>query len=174
MKVSTRLGTVVAGALVACSFSPLVTAQAAEPCVSGAEVRAQVHALVAGLADDVRSRAVRAQVAAALVETLKASRGAKADTVAERRALGTEVSALAKTLKDAPGLVERKAIVVQIRALTSQRQQGPVTAAQRTRADAALAALKKAVVAKTDGGAEGRAVAASFKALHDQFTCTPA
>jgi hypothetical protein len=70
--------------------------------------------------------------------------------------------------------VARKAIVLEILALTDQRRRGPLTTAERTALDAAVTALKRAVVAKTDGGAEGRDVAAAFKSLHAQFVCAPA
>ena len=77
-------------------------------------------------------------------------------------------------MKAADSKVARKAIVAEILALTDQRERGPFTDEERAELKAAVAALKKAVVAKTDGGAEGRSVAAAFKALHEQFTCTPA
>jgi leucyl-tRNA synthetase len=156
------------------TLSPATTAHATDSCVSGAEVRTQVHALVSSLTDDVRSRSTRAELAAALVETLKTYRGASADTAAERRALGQQVAELARQLQAASNRVARKAIVLQIHALGEQREQGPFTDAERTALTADLTALKQAVVAKTDGGAEGRAVAASFKSLHTQFVCSPA
>jgi hypothetical protein len=169
-----RLVAVAASTLMIGALSPAATAHATESCVSGAEVRTEVHALVSSLTDDVKSKATRAELAAALVETLKTFRGTRADTTAERRALGQEVAALARQLKDAPNLVARKAIVLQIRALNEQRERGPFTDAERTALTAAVTALKQATVAKTDGGAEGRAVAAAFRALHAQFVCTPA
>jgi hypothetical protein len=150
------------------------SATTADPCVSGAEVRAQVQALVASLRDDVTSKKSRAHLAAALVDSLDTFRGAKADTAAERRDLGLQIAALGKTLKDANGLVARKAIVVEILALTEQRERGPFTDDERAELKAAITALKKAVIAKTDSRAEGQAVAEAFKALHEQFNCTPA
>jgi hypothetical protein len=174
MNLRAHLGGVAAATLLIGGLSPVAPAQAAESCVSGAEVRTQVHALVATLKDDVRSKSSRAQVAAALVDALHTYRGADADTAAERRGLGKEISALAKQLHAAPSKVARKAIIVQIHALTEQRERGAFTDAERAQLKAAVAALKNAVVAKTDGGAEGRAVAAAFKALHAQFVCTPA
>jgi hypothetical protein len=149
------------------------TAIAAIPCVSGAEVRAQVHELVASLRDDIGARSTRAHIAAALVDTLHTFRGFEADSAGERQALGQAIATLAKTLKSAPSLVARKAIVADILALTEQRERGPFTAAERAELKAAVAALKDAVIAKTDRGAEGREVAAAFSALHLQFTCRP-
>ena len=174
MKTRARLGGVAAATLLIGALSPLTSAQAAEPCVPGAEVRTQVRALVATLKDDVRSSSSRAHVAAALVDALHTFRGVDTDTAAERRGLGEEISALAKQLHDAPSKVARTAILVQIHALTEQRERGAFTDAERAQLKAAVAALKNAVVAKTDTGAEGRAVAAAFKALHTQFVCTPA
>lgn len=174
MKTRTRLAAVAASTLMMGTLSPASSALATDSCVSGAEVRTQVHTLVSSLRDDVRSKAARADLAAALVETLKTFRGAHAETPAEGRGLGEEISALARQLKDAPTRVARKAIIMQIHALTEQREHGPFTDAERAALTAELTALKQAVVAKTDGGAEGRAVAAAFKALHAQFVCTPA
>jgi hypothetical protein len=176
MRSRSRFGAAAVAALVLSAGAPLATATGndAAPCVSGAEVRAQVHALVAGLRDDIRAKSTRAQVAAALVETLKTSRGAQADTPQERRELGQEIAALAKQLSSAPDRVARKAIVLEILALTEQRQRGPLTVEERAEIKAAVAALRRAVVARTDGGAEGPQVAAAFKALHEQFVCKPA
>lgn len=174
MTVRARLGGVAAAALLTGALTPQTTAQAAaDPCVSGAEVRTQIHALVASLKDDVKRKSSRAHLAAALVDALHTFRGADADTAAERRGLGEEISVLARQLEEAPDRVARKAIIVQIQALTEQRERGAFTEAERTRLKEAVAALKNAVVAKTDGGAEGRAVAAGFKELRAQFVCTP-
>ena len=85
-------------------------------------------------------------------------RGADAGTAAERRGLGMEIAALARQLKDAPDRVARKAIIVQIRALTEQRERGAFTDAERAQLKEAVAALKNAGIAKTDGGAEGAAL----------------
>ena len=173
-----RIGAVAAAVMTSATLTGALaapsTAATAEHCVSGAEVRAQVHDLVASLRDDIHAKSTRAHIAAALVDTLHTFRGAKADSAAERRELGQEIAALAKQLKSAPSLVARKAIVAEILALTQQREHGPATDEERAELKAAVAALKKAVVARTDGGAEGRAVAAAFKTLHEQFTCTPA
>ena len=121
----------------------------------------------------MKSKSTRRHTAAALVAALRTYRGADADTAAERRGLGKEISALATQLKAADTLVARKAIIVQIHALTEQRERGGFTDAERTELKAAVVKLKKAVIAKTDRRAEGRAVAAAFSALHEQFTCTP-
>jgi hypothetical protein len=164
---------VLTGAMLTGALAP-ATAAKADPCVSGAEVRAQVHELVASLRDDIHSKSTRAHIAAALVDTLHTFRGAKADSAAERKALGQEIAALGKQLKAADSKVARKAIVAEILALTEQREHGPFTDEERAEFKAAVAALKNAVVAKTDGDAEGRSVAAAFKALHEQFTCTSA
>jgi hypothetical protein len=150
------------------------TATAAGPCVSGAEVRARVHELVVSLRDDIGARSTRARIAAALVDTLRTFRGFDADSAAERAEFGQAIAALANQLRSAPSLVARKAIVADILALTEQRERGPFTAAERAQLKAAVAALKDAVIARTDRVAEGRKVAAAFSALHEQFTCRPA
>lgn len=174
MKTRVRVAAVAAATLMTSTLGFVGPVQATESCVSGAEVRTRVHALVSSLRDDVKSPSTRSALAAALVDTLKTFRGAEASSPAERRELGQEIAALARQLKDANTRVARKAIVLEILALTDQRRQGPLTTAEKTALDAAVAALKQAVVAKTDGGAEGRAVAAAFKSLHAQFVCTPA
>jgi leucyl-tRNA synthetase len=172
-----RTGVVAAAAMTAAWTTAAIvpsTVTAADPCVSGAEVRAQVHELVASLRDDIGARSTRAHIAAALVDTLHTFRGAKADSAAERQALGQAIAALAKQLQSAESLVARKAIVTEILALTEQRERGPFTADERAELEAAVAALKNAVVARTDRAVEGREVAAAFSALHEQFTCRPA
>ena len=174
MKTRMRVAAVAAATLLTSSLGSMAPVQAQESCVSGAEVRTQVHALVSSLRDDIKSSSTRSALAAALVDTLKTFRGAEASSAAERRELGQEIAALAKQLKDANTRVARKAIVLEILALTDQRRQGPLTTAEKTALNAAVAALKQAVVAKTDSSAEGRAVAAAFKSLHAQFVCTPA
>lgn len=174
MKTRVRAAAVVVATLMTSTVGFMGPAQANESCVSGAEVRTQVHTLVSSLRDDVKSPSTRSALAAALVQTLKTFRGAESSSPAERRELGQEIAALAKQLKDANTRVARKAIVLEILALTDQRRQGPLTTAEKTALNAAVATLKQAVVAKTDGGTEGRAVAAAFKSLHAQFVCTPA
>jgi hypothetical protein len=109
-----------------------------------------------------------------LVDTLHTFRGLEADSAAERQALGQAIAALARELRSAPSLVARKAIVADILALTEQRERGPFTAAERAELKAAVAALRDAVVARTNRAVEGRDVAAAFSALHEQFTCRPA
>jgi len=175
MKVITRLGVLAFSALVAGSVTALPTPALADTfCVSGAEVSAQVHTLVASLKDDVRSSRARSATAHALVETVSTMRGEKAQSPTERAALGEQVSTLAKQLHSATSKVEGKALVAQIVALKSQRGRGALTDAQRADIRAAVAALKVAVVSKTDTPAEDRAVAAAFKALHAQWTCLSA
>jgi len=174
VKTRVRVAAVAAATLMTSTLGFVGPVQATESCVSGAEVRSRVHALVSSLRDDVKSPSTRSALAAALVETLKTFRGAEATSPSERRELGQEIAALARQLKDANTRAARKAIVLEILALTDQRRQGPLSTAEKTALNAAVTALKQAVVAKTDGGAEGRAVAAAFKSLHAQFVCTPA
>ena len=146
---------------------------ASETCVSGAQLRAQVQELVAGLRDDVRSKQARAATKAALVESMRTYRGDRADSPAERRALGQEIAALARRQSQTTNRVEGKALAAAILALTEQRERGRFTAEERKELRSGLGVLQRAVVARTSSGAEGRQVAAAFKALHEQFTCTP-
>lgn len=148
-------------------------ASAAEPCVSGAEVRAQVQELVDGLADDVKSDRARAATKRALVESMRTYRGARADTPEERRELGEQISTLARRQSETENLVEGRALAAAILALTEQREQGRFTAEEREELRTSLVRLRRAVVARTSSEAEGQEVAEAFKALHEQFTCTP-
>jgi hypothetical protein len=147
------------------------SASAAEPCVSGAQVRSDVAELVADLRDDVKSSAARSATAHALGDALHTFRGVDADTAAERRELGEEISALAQQLNDAENLVERKALVADILALTEQRERGAFTDEERAELRAAVVRLKSTIVDRTDSRAEGQAVAAAFRDLHEQFNC---
>lgn len=148
-------------------------AHAADPCVSGAEVREQVHALVASLRDDVHSRSARAATRLALVESMRTYRGQKAATAEEREQLGQEISALARQQRDANTRLEGKALAAAILALTEQREAGRFTAKERHALGLADSAVRGVAVAKTDSRVEGQQVAAAFKALHEQFVCTP-
>jgi hypothetical protein len=140
-------------------------------CVSGADVRQQVSTFVRGLHDDV-APAARTAVKGAFVESVKAARGAKADTPQENRGLGKEISALARQLKDAPGLVERKALIAEIHALQDQKKANHVKHGEvvaTIRAD--VAKVGRAIAKKTDSKAEGRQVAAFVHQLMAQFNC---
>ena len=108
----------------------------AATCVSGADIKQQVSTFVHSLRDDVKSADARRAARAAFVESVKAARGAKADTPAERAALGQQISALAKQLKSATNVVERKALIAEIAALVDQKKAAPHE--QRRRADPAL------------------------------------
>jgi len=165
-----RIASVAAASALALSVSP-VSAVAAEPCVSGAQVSAMVHDFVGSLRDDVTSRPARSAVAQALVQTLHTYRGADADTAAERRALGEQIAATARQRRDAGSRVERQALTLEIKALVEQRERGAFTAAEREDIRAAVAALKSAVVDKTDRRVEGQAVAEFFRELHTQLNC---
>jgi hypothetical protein len=166
----------IAGAAVAATSALVLSGMSASPadaarCVSGAEVRDQVSAFVQTLRDDVKSQDARTAVKGALVESVKTARGAKADSAEERQILGEEISALAKQLEDAPGLVERKALIAEIHALQEQKRADRLTRADVKEIKTDLRSLKRAIVAKTDHVAEGRAVADFFHALMDQFNC---
>lgn len=141
-------------------------------CVTGAEVRKQVSTFVHSLRDDVTSSAARAAVRGALVESMKAAHGAKADTPKENRGLGKEISALAKTLKDATDQVERKAIIAEIHALQDQKKASHVKhgdVVETVKAD--VKSLGRALAKQTDTNAEGRQVAAFVHTFMAQFNC---
>ena len=157
----------------AAATAPVVLNTPAEAarCVSGAEIRQQVATFVHGIRDDVRSADARVAVRGAFVESVKAARGVKAQTPAERRELGEQISALAKQLEEAPGLVERKALVAEIRALQEQKRQDRVSGSDIRELEADVRAVKRAIVAKVDTWREGRQVAAFVHDLIDQFDC---
>lgn len=168
--------TVVAGALLTASMTPLMAASpatAAEPCVSGAEVRTQVLELVAGLTDDVHSDAARAAIKKALLESLRTYRGASADTASERRAIGEEIATLARRQAKAETRLEETALSAAILALVEQREVGRFTAEEREELRSALAQVRRGAVARTSNAAEGQEVAEAFKAIHAQFNCAP-
>lgn len=170
-----KLRSVVVGVVaVASTAAPVVvgtgSAEAAR-CVSGAEVRQQVATFVHGLRDDVKSSAARVAVRGAFVQSVRAARGVKAQTPQERQALGDEISALAKQLKAATNVVERKALIAEIRALQEQKQKGHVTASDVREIKADVAAVKRAIIAKVDTQAEGQQVAAFVHNLMAQFDC---
>lgn len=166
-----RIASVAAATGLVLSLSS-TAAVAADSCASRSAVRTQVADLVRSLRDDVKSRPARSATADALVETVRTFRGAQADTAGERSALGQEISALAKQLKDASTLVERKALVLQIKGLREQRDRGGVTAEERADLRAAVAALKAALLDRTDSRAEDRGVADAVRELQAQFSCT--
>ena len=133
--------------------------------------RALTSVIVEDLRADVPSRDARAAVRLALVQSVRTARGAEADTATERAALGVAISALARTLKDAPGLVERKAIVAAIHALTEQREANGLTAEERATLQDDLEAVRSAVVRKLDTAEERAAFKAEFRALLDAMHC---
>lgn len=177
MKMFKTMKSVASGAVLTVALTPLAgiaPAAASEPCVSGAEVRAQVQELVAGLRDDVKSYRARAATKAALIESMRTYRGKRASSAEERQALGREIAALASRQSQTENRVEGRALAAQILALTEQRERGRFTAEEREELRLSLVRLRRAVVARTSNQAEGRQVANAFKALHEQFTCTPA
>jgi len=157
----------------ASTFVPVVTAAPADAgtCLTGAQVRNQVSTFVHSLRDDVRSTAARSAVRAAFVEAVRTARGAKADTAAERRGLGGQISALAKQLSGTTNLVERKALITQIHALQEQNRADRVTTTDVAQLRSDVAAVKRAVTAKVNTRAEGRQVAAFVHTLMSQFSC---
>lgn len=170
VKVRSLVAGVVAAAVASAPVAIASPADAAR-CVSGEEIRQQVATFVHDLRDDVRSADARAAVRGAFVESVKAARGAKAETPAERRALGEQISALTRQLEDAPGLVERKALIAQIHALQEQKREGRASAGDLRELEADVRAVKRAIAAKVDTPSEGRQVAAFVRDLIGQFDC---
>jgi hypothetical protein len=163
---------VTTAALASLTMSVLSPGQAsAQRCVWGENVRGEVAAFVHSLRDDVHSEKVRHKVRSAMVESVRAARGAKADSPAERRGLGAEIRVLARQLKDAKDKVARDALLAQIHALQDEKKaahtdDGDV---QELRSD--VRALGKAISARADTRAEGRQVAAFVHDLMAQFDC---
>jgi hypothetical protein len=141
----------------------------ARACPTEQGARTQVAALVAQLHD--LSGRERADVRRALVTSLHTERGAHASAPDERAGLGQAISALARTLRDADTQVERAAIVTSIHALQAQKRAAHATARQLRQLRSDNAALQRAVLAVTDTRAERRAITASFRHVHESFTC---
>lgn len=143
----------------------------AATCVSGDQIKQQVSTFVHSLRDDVKSADARRAARAAFVESVKAARGAKADTPAERAALGQQISALAKQLKDATNVVERKALIAEIAALVDQKKAAQTTAddVQTLRSD--IHRLGRSIQHRTNTAAEDQQVAAFVHDLLAQFAC---
>jgi uncharacterized coiled-coil DUF342 family protein len=140
-------------------------------CVSGAEIKQQVSTFVHSLRDDVKSADARRAARAAFVESVKAARGAKADTPAEKAALGQEISALAKQLKSATNVVERKAIIAEIDALVDQKKSSPTDAGDVETLTSDIHRLGRSIQHRTDTAAEDQQVAAFVHQLLAQFDC---
>lgn len=168
----TRLAVV--GALAAAlTTTPLVLTSPAQaaPCVSGAEVRQKVATFVQSLRDDDTSAAARAALRSAFVESVRTARGAKADTPAERRGLGQEISALARQLRDSDDLVERKALIAEIHALQEQKRGDGVSGADVRRLANDVRAARRAIIGRVDTERERNQVSAFARTLIDQFDC---
>jgi hypothetical protein len=157
-------------ATIALSVTP-VSPASAQRCVSGAEVRGQVSAFVHSLKGDVRAKATRHAVKGALIESVKAARGAKADTPHESRGLGKEIRLLARQLKDAPDKAAHDALIAQIHALQDQKKAARTTGhdVQELRSD--LKRLGKDLAHKSDSDARGRQISAFVHDLMAQFDC---
>lgn len=171
MKVRSVVVALVATASVAGLVVVSAPAQAAARCVSGAAVRQQVATFVHSLRDDVKSSHARTAVRGAFVQSVRAARGVQADTRQERNALGKQISALATQLKNASNLVERKALIAEIRALQEQKQPGRVTSRDVQELKMHVRAVKAAIIAKVNTSSEGRQVAAFVHHLMAQFDC---
>jgi hypothetical protein len=158
---------------VAAAVLPVIAAAPASAavCLSGADIRQQVSTFVLSLRDDVKSQDARSAARAAFVQSVKAARGAKAGTPAEQAALGQEISALAKQLKDATNVVERKALIAEIQALVDQKKSAPTSTddVQTLRAD--IHRLGRSIENRTNTAAEDNQVAAFVHNLLAQFNC---
>jgi hypothetical protein len=143
----------------------------AQRCVSGADVRGQVSAFVHSLKSEVHSKATRHAVKRALIESVKAARGAKADTPHENRGLGKEIRLIAHQLKDANGKVEHDALIAQIHALQDQKKAAHTSLQDVKTLRADMRRLAKDLAAKSDTHAQVRQVAEFVHNLMAQFTC---
>jgi hypothetical protein len=157
----------------ASATAPVVVSTPADAarCLSGAEVRQQVSTFVHGLRDDVGSLDARVAARGAFVQSVRAARGVKADTAAERRELGDQIAALAQQLDEAPGLVERKALVALIHALQEQKRQDRVTPRDVDELESDLRAVRRAILKRVDTRREARQVATFVRELMAQFDC---
>lgn len=163
----------VIAALVPAVVVPAIAAAPANAavCVSGADIRQQVSTFVLSLRDDVKSQDARSAARTAFVQSVKAAGGAKANTPAERAALGQEISALAKQLQNATNLVERKALVAAIHALTDQKKSAPTTSDDVQTLRTNIHALGRSIEQRTNTTAEDNQVAAFVHNLLAQFNC---
>jgi hypothetical protein len=143
----------------------------AATCVSGSDIKEQVSSFVHSLRDDVTSADARRAARAAFVQTVKAARGAKAGTPAEKAALGQQISALAKQLKDATNLVERKALIAEIAALVDQKKAQATTADDVKTLRADIHKLGRSIQHRTNTPSEDQEVAAFVHNLLAQFAC---
>lgn len=165
-----RISAVAAASALVVSLSPVSPASAA-PCGSRAQVHATIASLRADMRDDVKSAHARSATADAVHEVIAAWHGAKADTPKERRGLGREISAKLREMRAARTKVEKKALGLEVKALRQQRQPGKMTRTDRDNIKAAFAALKGAVLAKANTGADVRQLQGDFRAMRRQITC---
>ena len=170
MKRSLAIATTAALASLAFSVLPVADASAGR-CVTGADVRGQVSAFVHSLNGEVKSPKTRHAVKGALIESVKAARGAKADTPLESRGLGAEIRVLARQLKDAKDKVTHDALIAQIHALQDEKKAAHTTDAdvQTLRSDARR--LGRDLAAKADTDARGHQISAFVHALMAQYAC---
>jgi hypothetical protein len=169
-----RIRSLVVGFIAMASATvPVVVSSPADAarCLSGAEIRQQVATFVHSLRDDVRSPDARVAVRGAFVQSVRAARGVKAETAAERRELGDQIAALAVQFDDAPGLVERKALVAEIHALQEQQRQDRVSRSDVRELEADVRAVKRAILTRVDTRREGQQVAAFVRDLIAQYDC---
>jgi septal ring factor EnvC (AmiA/AmiB activator) len=164
------LPVVAALAVLALPMASTAPADAAT-CVSGSDIKQQVSTFVHSLRDDVKSTDARRAARAAFVQSVKAARGAKADTPAEKAALGQQISALAKQLKDATNVVERKALIAEIHALVAQKKSQPTTTDDVKTLRADIHKLGRSIQHRTDTASEDQEVAAFVHNLLAQFAC---
>jgi hypothetical protein len=148
-----------------------VSQASAQRCVSGADIRGQVSAFVHSLKGEVDSKATRHAVKGALIESVKAARGAKADTRHENRGLGKEIRLIARQLKDAKDKLEHDALIAQIHALQDQKKAAHADRedVQTLRSD--LKRVARDLSETSDTRAQGRQVAEFVHNLMAQFAC---
>jgi nucleoid-associated protein YejK len=163
----------VSGALLSAG---LVAAPAAadESCRSSSEVRGMVAAFVTDIRDDVKSHRARSATKKALVQSMRTFRGERAETAAERRELGEQISTLARRQKNTPNGVEKRALAAAVLALVEQRERGRFTAAEQKELRGSIAALRRAINKRADNAEERAEISAAIRQIVQQYTCTPA
>lgn len=172
-----RIRTFAASTLSAALMSAVAVATpavAGESCGRGSEVRELVATFVGDIRDDVKSKEARKATRLALVESMRTFRGERADSRAERRGLGQEISDLARQQRDAENRVEGQALAAAILALTEQRERSKFRAGERKELKGSVSDLEAAIVDRADSQGEGEEISAAIRELLQQFTCKPA
>lgn len=133
-----------------------------------------VSAFVADIRDDVKSDRARGATRKALVQSMRTFRGEQAQTRAERRELGQQISALARQQRHTNNAVEKRALATAVLALVEQRERGRLTAGERKEMRGSIARLERAVKNRADNAGERAEIATAIRQIVQQYTCSAA